>query len=57
MIMTTPNDDNQKNREDKSERTAKGGVAGTDSKDFDSEDPFEKEPKSSREVTTNPKVS
>lgn len=55
--MTTPNDDNQKNREDKSERTAKGGVAGTDSKDFDSEDPFEKEPKSSREVTTNPKVS
>jgi hypothetical protein len=42
--MTTPTNDPQKNYGDKPEPGAKGGVAGTDSKDFDNEDTFRKDP-------------
>jgi hypothetical protein len=56
-MMTTPTNDSQKNCGDKSEPTAKGGVAGTDSKDFDCEDTFNQNPEPAKEAPTNPKAS
>lgn len=43
--MATPINDKQKETTDQKEPRSKGGVAGTDSKDFDSSDPFKKEQK------------
>ncbi len=42
--MTTPTDDEQKNCADKKEPGEKGGVAGTDSKDFNPGGPIKREP-------------
>jgi hypothetical protein len=53
-MMTKPNDDDtQENYGNKPEPAAKGGVAGTDSKDFDSEATFKKDPEPAQKVTTN----
>jgi hypothetical protein len=46
--MTTPADDKQKNDGEKEEPKEKGGVAGTDSKEFDSGDLFKKNPESAK---------
>jgi hypothetical protein len=51
-MMTKPTNDTPDNYGDKTEPAAKGGVAGTDSKDFDSEDTFKKDPEPAQKVTT-----
>lgn len=51
-MMTKPTNDPQQNFGDKTERAAKGGVAGTDSKDFASEDIFKKDPEPAQKKTT-----
>lgn len=47
--MTTSNDENQKSCTERTEPQRKGGVAGTDSKDFNPGDPFGKNPKPEKE--------
>jgi hypothetical protein len=51
--METPTAD-QTDRPDQSARRAKGGVAGTDSKDFDSDDTFDDKEKTDTEPTPHP---
>jgi len=51
--METPTDD-PTNRTAPTEPRPKGGVAGTDSKDFDSHDPFHDEQKPETELTSHP---
>jgi len=51
--METPTDAGQTDRADEKEPGAKGGVAGTDSKDFDSSGPFSGEPKQDKDPATS----
>jgi len=55
-MMTTSTNDSQKNCADKNEPKEKGGVSGTDSKEFDAGDPLRKDPKPEKDLTTHPKT-
>ena len=51
-MMTKQTSDTQDNYGNRKEPGEKGGVAGTDSKDFDAEDTFKKDPEPAQKVTT-----
>jgi hypothetical protein len=51
--MTTPANDNKNNSGDQQEPKHKGGVVGTDAKDFDDSDPFGKPPKQGQDAPTH----